>query len=151
RAAARVGSSSRSLPAICSRVACAVSCSPIPKYPRRNSSTARYGTIFPCAAPYAASTAIPRARQRWQICRARVRGVLLADREVPAQELQHREVRDHLPVRRTVRRVDRDPARAAALAELVAEAALADARLGHDAHDLGVARRRPCPRGLPGR
>jgi hypothetical protein len=51
-------------------------------------------------------------------------------------------------VRRTVRLLDRDPARAAALDELVAEAALADARLGHDANDLRIARRRPCQRGL---
>jgi hypothetical protein len=80
-----------------------------------------------------------------------LRGVLRADPEVPAQELQHQEVRDHLPVRRTVHLVDRDPARAAALDELVGKAALANARLGHDADDLPVARSRPCQGGLQGR
>src|SRR5262249_46324630 len=47
-----------------------------------------------------------------------------------------------------MRLVDRDPARAAAFCELVAEAALAEASLGPDADDLPVARGCPSQRGL---
>ena len=60
-------------------------------------------------------------------------GVAVLDPEVPAQHLQHRQERDRLAVRLTLGLVDLDPARPASLRELVAEAALADARLGDHA------------------
>ena len=60
-------------------------------------------------------------------------GSRVVDAEVGAQHLQHRQERDRLAVRLSLRLVDLDAARPAALGELVAEAALADARVGDDA------------------
>ena len=59
--------------------------------------------------------------------------VAVGDAEVGAQHLQHRHEGDRLPVRLGLALEDLDPALAAAFGELVAEAALADARFGDDA------------------
>ena len=59
--------------------------------------------------------------------------VAVGDAEVGAQHLQHRHEGDRAPVRLGLALEDLDAALAAAFGELVAEAALADARLGDDA------------------
>jgi len=68
--------------------------------------------------------------------------VLLGHPEVAAQQLQHGEEGDELPVRHPVRLVDRDAPGTAALGELVDEPALADAGLGHHPHHLRTPRQR---------
>ena len=69
------------------------------------------------------------------------RAVAIPDPEEGAPQLQHGQQRDRLPVRDAAALEDRDPARATALDELGAQAALAGARLGDDADHLTVAAR----------
>jgi hypothetical protein len=65
--------------------------------------------------------------------------VVLGDTEGVPVELHPREQRDRLPVRHAMSRNDADAPGAATLAELVAEPALADARLADEADDLPLA------------
>ncbi len=62
--------------------------------------------------------------------------VAIADVEDVAQQLQQRKVRNGFPVRGTMGCVDTDTARATALDELVAEAALPHPGFGHYPHHL---------------
>src|SRR5262249_21158723 len=78
----------------------------------------------------------------------RSRRVVLGNAEVDAEELENRKPRYGLAVGDPVRCVDRDSPRAAALGELEAEAALAEAREGDAADDLTVAFDRPRERRL---
>src|SRR5207249_2761048 len=69
----------------------------------------------------------------------RLRAVLLRHAVDVSHELEHREVGNRLPVRDAVRLLHRNAAGTAALDELPAEPALADARLGDDPDHLPVA------------
>jgi hypothetical protein len=68
--------------------------------------------------------------------------VLLRDPVEGAEELEDRKEGDELSVRDPVSLADRDAVRAAGLRELVADAALPDARLSDHAHHLARARKR---------
>jgi hypothetical protein len=78
----------------------------------------------------------------------RLVGVAFGDAEVGTEVLDDGEEGDRLPVRHAMRLVDGKPARPAALGELVAEAALADPGLGHDADHLTVSTEGPRKRDL---
>ena len=67
--------------------------------------------------------------------------VVLADPEVAAQHLDHRQQRDAPAVRDAAALGDVDVAGAAPVRELAAQPALADARIRHDAHHLAAAAR----------
>src|SRR5439155_27194340 len=78
----------------------------------------------------------------------RERGILLANPEIAAQILEQREERNRFSVSHCMSLVDGDSLRAAALGELVTEAALAYAWVSDDSHDLRIARHRPAECGL---
>ena len=78
----------------------------------------------------------------------RLVGVPLGDLEVRAQELEHGQERDGLGVRLAGDVVDGHRPSPAALRELVAETALADAGLADDPDHLPAGRRSACSRAL---
>src|SRR5262249_27253013 len=69
--------------------------------------------------------------------------ILWTNPEIAAQVLQEREKRNRFSVSHRVSFVDGDPPRTARLGELIAEPALAYARISHDSDDLRVTRRGP--------
>src|SRR5205823_7109194 len=81
----------------------------------------------------------------------RLVAVLVGDAEVPAQQLEHGEEGDHLPVCDAGGVVHRDTLRASALGELLAEPALPDPGLGDHADDLPRPRDGPPERRLEAR
>ena len=98
---------------------------------------ARRGSRRAAAAPRAKPRRAAAVRRRSSRARVAV-AVLLGDAEVGAEQLEHRQERDRLPVRDAVALVDVHAARPAALEELEAEPALAGARPRRR-------RRRPAP------
>ena len=74
--------------------------------------------------------------------------VLLPDAEVAAQQLEHGQEGNHLPVRDTVGLVDGEPPSPGARRELEAEPALADAGLGHDVDHAAAPRHRALEGGV---
>ena len=67
------------------------------------------------------------------------RGILHLDVEIGTEQIENGQERHVFSVRRTVRFVDDDALRPAALGEFIAQAALAESGIADDAHNLAVA------------